>query len=428
MWRVCLIIAVVALAQRAWATSALVERLTAGQHQTVVVYGTSLTAGGAWVTQLSTSLEAQFPGQVTWVNAGMSGKASNSGVANLANVLQANPDAVFLEFAMNDAFTAYPVGDIDYGISPAQSQANLNTMIDAIVAHNADCEILLQTMNPAWDAGNGNQSGSKRPNLATYFQGYREVAAHRELAIIDNHTIWTKLQANQPSSFQGYVSDGVHPNAAGYSHLVTPAIRHVLGADNGLALLVDPVTGRAVLQNQTREEIELVGYTVSSPGAALLGSGHSLASRGLANWFEANSNSQHISELNPLEELVLTPGAGIDFGTIWNTAGTLDLKLVYQTTESADNVGSVVYTSLLPKVGEPGDFNADGRVDGRDFLRWQRDFGASLPQFTGADGNGDYVVDGADLALWQQYYGGAGAVVTSAVFVAEPSGYVFAAK
>src|SRR6185312_2941452 len=122
------------------------------------------TASGAWVSQLSSGLSSQYPGIVTFVNAGLSGKASNSGVANLqSSVLAAAPDAVFIEFGMNDAFTDYPSGDIDKDITPAQSKANLNAMIDAILAARPNCEIVLQTMNPAWNAPNGNQSGSKRP-------------------------------------------------------------------------------------------------------------------------------------------------------------------------------------------------------------------------------------------------------------------------
>ena len=429
MWRVCFIIVVVSQAQGAWAASVLIERLEAGQQQKIIVYGTSLTAGGAWVSQLSASLDAAYPGQITWVNAGMSGKASNSGVANLASgVLSAAPDAVFIEFATNDSFMAYSVSDFDHNISPAQSQANLNTMIDAIKAQNADCEIILQTMNPAWDAPNGNQSGSKRPNLATYFQGYRDVAAIRELTIVDNHAVWAKLQANQLSLFQSYVADGVHPNAAGYSHLVTAAIRHVLGADNGLVLLVDPMSGRAALQNQSPNAIDLVGYTASSAGGALIGTGNRMASRGLSNWFDANSNLQHMSELNPLGELVLLPYTAIDFGMIWNTAGALDLKLVYQTPTAASNIGTVVYTSLFPGVGQPGDFDADGHVDGRDFLRWQRCAGDVVPQFSGADGNGDGVVDGADLALWSANYGVDEMFAASATVIPEPSGCVLAIK
>jgi hypothetical protein len=50
----------------------------------------------------------------------------------------------------------------------------------------------------------------------------------------------------------------------------------------------------------------------------------------------------------------------------------------------------------------PGDFDADGDVDGADFVAWQTNFpkatGATLAQGD-ADGDGD--VDGADFVVWQ---------------------------
>jgi hypothetical protein len=50
------------------------------------------------------------------------------------------------------------------------------------------------------------------------------------------------------------------------------------------------------------------------------------------------------------------------------------------------------------------DFNADGQVDGADFLRWQQNLGAgTIPAEGDADGNG--LVDGADLELWKNQFG-----------------------
>jgi hypothetical protein len=50
----------------------------------------------------------------------------------------------------------------------------------------------------------------------------------------------------------------------------------------------------------------------------------------------------------------------------------------------------------------PGDFDADGDVDGADFTTWQTNF----PKFSGAtlaqgDADGDGDVDGADFVVWQ---------------------------
>ena len=42
---------------------AWVERLAAGEAQRILTYGTSLTAGGAWVEQLEGELQRRYPGE-----------------------------------------------------------------------------------------------------------------------------------------------------------------------------------------------------------------------------------------------------------------------------------------------------------------------------------------------------------------------------
>ncbi|WP_428303719.1 beta strand repeat-containing protein [Lacipirellula sp.] len=54
------------------------------------------------------------------------------------------------------------------------------------------------------------------------------------------------------------------------------------------------------------------------------------------------------------------------------------------------------------------DFNDDNVVDGRDFLIWQRGFGAPGGLIQG-DANGDNVVNDADLAVWKDQFGQAAA-------------------
>lgn len=58
------------------------------------------------------------------------------------------------------------------------------------------------------------------------------------------------------------------------------------------------------------------------------------------------------------------------------------------------------------------DFNADGTVDGADFLIWQRGFGVSGTLTTG-DANNDSAVDAADLAIWTSQFGTPPTPVTS---------------
>jgi hypothetical protein len=68
-----------------------------------------------------------------------------------------------------------------------------------------------------------------------------------------------------------------------------------------------------------------------------------------------------------------------------------------------------------------GDFDGNGVTDGRDFLWWQRDAGATLDQI--ADANGDGRVDAVDLAIWRSNFGDvARAAAGSSQSIPEPSG------
>ena len=209
----------------------LMDNLAAGKDQTVVAYGTSLTASGysAWVGQVQAWLDAQYPGQLGMVNSGIPGGYSVDGLANLdARVLAYHPDTVFIEFAVNDAAN----------LTVAASKANLNTMIDRILAADPGTEIILQTMNSAWDAPNGWGSATARPNLADYYQGYRDVAAARSLLLINHYPAWVNLQLTDLATFEAYVPDGIHPSAAALAVMTTPRIEAALVPEPGTLMLV----------------------------------------------------------------------------------------------------------------------------------------------------------------------------------------------
>lgn len=211
--------------------SQLVDNLKAGRDQTVVVFGTSLTASGQWVSDTRNWLNSINPGQasVTLINSGQSGKASRTGLSVLDSaVIAKNPDTVFIEFSVNDAFTAFAPGNIDHDISIEESKANLNTMIDRLRAALPEVEIILQTMNPAWDAPNGNKSGSKRPELLAYYEAYREVSVTRGLLMIDHTENWLALQSENLASFKDYIPDGVHPSQTASTRITFAQIKESL--------------------------------------------------------------------------------------------------------------------------------------------------------------------------------------------------------
>jgi len=198
----------------------------------IVTYGTSLTAGGAWVTQIQTWLNDQFPGQCTLLNSGMGSMASNTGVKLLTpKVLDHKPDVLLIEFAVNDAYRAYDPNQPDFDISLEKSRDNLHAIIDQTLAISPHCKVFIQTMNPAWDAPNGWGCETKRPDLDAYYQGYRDVASQRGLPLIDHHPVWRAIQQHHRTLFERYIDDGVHPIAEACEHVVTPAIKAALLAE-----------------------------------------------------------------------------------------------------------------------------------------------------------------------------------------------------
>jgi acyl-CoA thioesterase I len=199
-----------------------IAALRAGQPQHVVIYGTSLSKGGAWVPQLQQALDARFPGLVQLTNSARGGQHSGWGAANVdAAVIAQKPDVVFIEFAINDAVTRFD-------LSPDTVRRNVDTILDRIGAAPPRCEIILQIMNPA--VGKPEGDPSHRRNQDAYQQIYRDAAQRRGLLLIDHSIAWHRLLAEEgEAGFKRLVPDGVHPNATGWSRIVTPTLLRALG-------------------------------------------------------------------------------------------------------------------------------------------------------------------------------------------------------
>jgi acyl-CoA thioesterase-1 len=204
--------------------SRLIENLARGRPQRVVVYGTSLSHTGAWVEQAKEAIQAAYPGLLTLINAARSGENSRWGLAHVEeSVVQLKPDAVFLEFTINDSVARFE-------ISPAESRQNLENMLDHISSALPKCESILQIMNPVVGKPVGDYS--HRRWQSEYQQIYRDVARERNLLLIDHTPAWEAVLARGEDEFIKYVPDGVHPDAQGYARMVTPTILSALGLDD----------------------------------------------------------------------------------------------------------------------------------------------------------------------------------------------------
>ncbi len=208
--------------QAASEKSRFVRNLEAGKKQTLVAFGTSLTAVGAWVDQLRAVADRQFPGLATVVNGAQGGANSDWGREKLdEKVLAHRPDTVLIEFSVNDA-----VGKPDKPVSPAKE--NLENMIDRILQSNPDTEIILMVMNPPV-----GHTASARPNLAAYNQMYRDVAKERRLQLIDHSPEWEKLLQENPALFVECVPDSIHPLRNGSLLVSAPLVIRSLGLAPG---------------------------------------------------------------------------------------------------------------------------------------------------------------------------------------------------
>ena len=63
------------------------------------------------------------------------------GAQALEEMKKQNPDAVIIEFSINDAATGSD-------LTTAQARKNLETMVERILAHRPDCAVILMIMNP----------------------------------------------------------------------------------------------------------------------------------------------------------------------------------------------------------------------------------------------------------------------------------------
>lgn len=203
------------------------QNLREGKTQTVVVYGTSLTVGGAWAKELPKYFEKNFPNQVKFFNGGGAGQNSDWGVANLnKKVLMHKPDLVFIEFSYNDVHEKFK-------LTPEKAAANLETIVQGIKKQNPQTDIVLQTMNLPWNAPNGNGSKRVRPQLEVFNDNYRRYAREQQLPLLDHYQNWLKLWAEDAAKYQEWLPDGSHPGNEASLAITWPAIEILLDKARG---------------------------------------------------------------------------------------------------------------------------------------------------------------------------------------------------
>ena len=126
--------------------------------------------------------------------------------------------------------------------------------------------------------------------------------------------------------------------------------------------------------------------------------------------FDANSrNNLALTIFGPNGTTQLAAADNTTAGQIESLAGlALNTPGQYyvRVTGAADNVQlyELALSAAALAITPSADFNDDGRVDGRDFVLWQRTLGATGTNLA-ADANSDGAVDLSDLAIWRQQFG-----------------------
>jgi hypothetical protein len=174
-----------------------------------------------------------------------------------------------------------------------------------------------------------------------------------------------------------------------------------------LTLVVDPVTGRTLLRNDTPFDPAIEGYVINSAAGSLRpGSGfwNSLDDQGAnsGGWIEANPSANQVAELSSTGAVPLTHTTVLDLGMLFDPTHTQDLVLQFLLAgQAAPMFGNVVYEF----VGLAGDYNDDGTVDAADYVVWRSTQGGTVARGDGADGNFDGQVNQQDLAVWRANFG-----------------------
>ncbi len=198
------------------AQSRLIKNLKDGKDQLVVVYGTSLSSGNngkSWMKEVAAVLNRKYGNHLRYRLSGKGGMWSTWGVQHLEDsVISKNPDAVIIEFGINDAF-------LQYKTSPQLARLNLEFMIERIRLHNPACEIILQVMNMPI-----GKSAGFRPDLEAYYEMYRKVGKREKLLLIDHYPNWQRILDQGENFFLSKVPDGIHPNDESGRTIIAPLI------------------------------------------------------------------------------------------------------------------------------------------------------------------------------------------------------------
>ncbi|MBN2160774.1 MAG: hypothetical protein JW807_15405 [Spirochaetes bacterium] len=181
------------------------QRLASGEPLRLVALGDSLTQGWmvrkGYVDFLAEMITRHYPkSDVTIMNRGIPGDTAEGGLYRLRDdVLDADPDLVLIQFALNDAYTGVPAD---------RFKNTVKTIIYQIRA-DTDAEVLLITSVPIMHESEDRVAGE-------FYARIEALAREEGLPVARVHAYW-KRKVGEGADFASLVQgDGVHPNLEGH--------------------------------------------------------------------------------------------------------------------------------------------------------------------------------------------------------------------
>jgi len=181
------------------------NKLKSGEKVQIVALGDSLTYG--WMTQygfldyLEILIKKKYPdSQFVIINKGVPGDTAIDGLQRLdRDVIRLSPDLVFIQFALNDAYSGFAINDF---------QKNIESIIVKI-KDKLNSEIALLTSVAIHD-------NTMNKTADEFYAKISESGEKYNLPVIRVHEYWKKKISSGIKHSQLVQYDGVHPTNKGY--------------------------------------------------------------------------------------------------------------------------------------------------------------------------------------------------------------------
>ncbi len=246
--------------------------------------------------------------------------------------------------------------------------------------------------------------------------------------------LWFKLEnVSASSGYQKLIDFSTPANPDAGLYVFNNRLRYVVANDGvsfftGTQILTANTMHHVVLTRSGGPTVEINTYV---DGAFDKTYPESFGGHALAVFSEAGGGDTRVVRLFRSQNGFGPPGAGaVDRIRLYDHAlGAAEVTEAFATAPLPDfdqrgapfarQAGAKIDVGAYELQSAPAaDFNSDGRVDGADFLAWQRNVGKPNAVHADGDSDGDADVDAADLAAWQATYGVVSTTPSVAAFAA----------